>query len=80
MDRTIGYFPIFQLFLFIAVKLFVQLMTIKQWETGQEVKASMFQEYHEDRGPEAGKPKVSHSGKDMLLLSYFENKGMNVHF
>lgn len=40
----------------------------------------MFQEYHEDRGPEAGKPKVSHSGKDMLLLSYFENKGMNVHF
>ena len=56
-------------------------MTIKQGEIGQEMKASMLQEYHEDRGPEAGKPKVvSHSGKDMLLLSYFENKVMKVHF
>ena len=49
----------------------------KQGETGQEM-ISALQEQHEDRSLEAGKPKVSLSGKDMLLSSYFENKGMNV--
>lgn len=50
----------------------------KQGETGQEM-ISALQEQHEDRSLEAGKPKVSLSGKDMLLSSYFENKGMNVY-
>lgn len=50
----------------------------KQGETGQEM-ISVLQEQHEDRSLEAGKPKVSPSGKDMLLSSYFENKGMNVY-
>lgn len=49
---------------------------IKQWETGQEM-ISALQAHCEDRSLEAGKPKVSPSGKDMLLPSYFENKGMN---
>ena len=50
----------------------------KQGETGQEM-ISVLQEQHEDRSLEAGKPKVSPSGKDTLLSSYFENKGMNVY-
>ena len=40
---------------------------------------SALQEHHEDRSLEAGKPEVSHSGKDMLLSSYIENKGMNLY-